>query len=68
MSDNIQSINTIIERLKSMGDTPAVFYHEKSYSYSTFLNLVEEWENRISNKYKINAGKVVSVLGDFSGC
>ena len=66
MSNNIRSINTIIGRMASMGSAPAVFYNENSYSYSTFLNFVEEWENLISKKYKIGAGKVVSVLGDFS--
>ena len=66
MSNNIQSINTILGRMASMGSAPAVFYNENSYSYSTFLNFVEEWENLISKKYKIGAGKVVSVLGDFS--
>jgi long-chain acyl-CoA synthetase len=62
---NSNSINTVIARMRGLGEAPAFFHDGKFSSYADFMASVDEWRTELP-KHGIGAGSVVGVFGDYS--
>lgn len=61
----MQSIETIITRMREKETETALFWHEQTYSYPDFLNLVDIWSARLPD-YHIGRGTVCGFIAEYS--
>lgn len=59
------AIETVVKRLESYGERPAMFFHGAELSYAAFLQMIARWRERF-HELGIGRGSVVAVLGDYS--
>lgn len=61
----MDAIETVLARMASYGERPAIHFGGEELSYTAFLALVESWRARLRDG-GIGEGAVVGVLGDYS--
>ncbi len=61
----MDSINTILARMQSLGDTPAIYWNGETYSYAQLFEMIDGWQVRLTDD-GIVAGDVCGVLGNYS--
>ena len=61
----MKAIETIFSRMAGMENAPAVFWNDKEYSYSDFLNVTDDWSHRLLNQ-KIGKETICGFTGDYS--
>ncbi len=61
----MEAINAVLERMERNGDSAAVFYGGREYSYVEFFRLIRQWDERLE-RMGIVSGSVCAFLGEFS--
>lgn len=61
----MQAIETIIKRMSSGGDAPAIFWNDCRHSYADFMLLVGAWDRKLE-ELNIGRGTVCGFLGEYS--
>ena len=64
-ADPTDAIATILERMETYQDAPAVFSDGREFSYREYMDLVSRWTERLA-KADIGAGAVVAIRGEFT--
>jgi long-chain acyl-CoA synthetase len=64
-ADSKNSIDIILDRMKSYGDSPAIFNAGREISYREYIRLLSLWSERLADT-GVSAGTVVAVRGEFS--
>lgn len=61
----MHAIETVTARMRQNATAPAVFWQGKEYSYATFLQMIDDWLERLAT-YRVRQGTVCGILGDYS--
>lgn len=61
----MESINTIINRMRKVETGPVLFWHEEEYSYPDFMGMVDSWCARLSD-YNIGKGSICGFVAEYS--
>jgi long-chain acyl-CoA synthetase len=61
----VDAIQTVLERMRSYGNQPAIFWSDRELSYQEFLNYVQKWSDHLIIN-GVGSGTVCVVLGEFS--
>jgi acyl-CoA synthetase (AMP-forming)/AMP-acid ligase II len=61
----MQTIETILTRMKNNEHAPAVYWNEQEFSYLNFFEMIDAWTERLPD-YGIAKGTVCGVVGDYS--
>ncbi len=59
------AIEIILQRMRKNGAAPALFWRNREYNYSAFLDMIAAWRGRLAAN-GIGSGAVCGVLGDYS--
>ena len=59
------SIDLVFARMGLLKDESALFWKEGEISYSEFMSLIENWQNRLRED-GVGFGSICAFLGDFS--
>ena len=62
---NTRALETILARISSYGDRPALFWQGKEFTYTDFLQLIETWVAKLGQD-GVGRGSVVGYKGDYS--
>ena len=61
----MESINTVLARMRRQGNAPALFWQGQEYSYAQFGDLIDAWQARLADA-GIGPGAVCGVVSDYS--
>ncbi|MCI0437647.1 MAG: long-chain fatty acid--CoA ligase [Chloroflexi bacterium] len=61
----MDSIQSIIERMRQDSEQGAIFWREREYSYGDFMDMVDAWKERLPD-YGVGRGTVCAVLSEYS--
>jgi len=61
----MDSINIVIENMKSYSEKPALFWNNREYSYNDVFKMMDDWNIEL-DKFDIKKGSICAVLGEFS--
>lgn len=61
----MESIKTVIERMRNKKSEVALFWNDKEYSYQEFMQLVDVWSGRLSD-LNIRQGNVCGFVAEYS--
>jgi long-chain acyl-CoA synthetase len=61
----MNSVETILARMVTYGDAPAMIWKDRQVSYTEFLALVDDWASHLST-LGIDRGAVCAVVSDYS--
>ncbi len=61
----MSAIDTIFERMSSVGKEPALMWNEKVYSYDDFIKLISLWDEKLE-EYGVIQGTVVGFVAEYS--
>ena len=61
----MESIQTIVDRMRGKEDETALFWNEHKYSYSDFMEMVDAWSVRLP-EYQVVRGTVCGFVAEYS--
>ncbi|MEQ8228969.1 MAG: fatty acid--CoA ligase family protein [Rhodospirillales bacterium] len=61
----MESIETVIQRMRAQGSQPAVFWRNAWLSYHDLFQAIEDWRKRLRER-DIGHGSVIGLYGDYS--
>lgn len=61
----MNSIETVLDRIRGNGPKPAIYWQGREYSYSNFFVMIDEWTAGF-DAHGIGPGTVCGIIGDFS--
>ncbi len=61
----MESINEIINKMRTKLDSEALFWNGRAYSYSEFMGMVDAWEEVLAS-YQIRRGTVCGFVAEYS--
>jgi acyl-CoA synthetase (AMP-forming)/AMP-acid ligase II len=62
---NTRALETVLARISSHGDKPALFWQGKEFTYADFLQMIDTWVAKLGQD-GVGSGSVVGYKGDYS--